>query len=191
MTDHGGTSEQLWTVRARVLERPPRPPTACHTVLTSDPPAGCSGVEVVGLDPRTVPGAAIHRGGTVFTPTLRLTGRYDGGRLVLTQPPTLVQRRAYATPPVRRRTGSVPAGPGAARTIEAAPSDVDLAAIRERLHADAELADHGIAILGSGQAGGQVLLWVVVAGPEQTEFLLDRYGPHLVVEGWLEPVPPR
>lgn len=142
MADHGGTSERLWTIRAPVLERPPRPPTACHAILTSDPPAGCSGVEVVGLDPRTVPGAEIHPGGTVFTPTLRLTGSYDGGRLVLTEPATLAQDRAYPPPPMRRRTG-------------------------------------------------RVLLWVVAAGPEQTQFLLDRYGPHLVVESWLEPVPPR
>jgi hypothetical protein len=76
-----------WTVDASVLQVPPGPPIACRTLLMSLPPAGGSGVEVGGMDPRSVLGTTVYDNGTTHTPGLRLTGTYDGHRLTLTEPP--------------------------------------------------------------------------------------------------------
>lgn len=85
MADGDSTAAGLWTVDAPVLLVPPRPPIACQMILSSLPPSGGSGVVVSGLDPRVVPGAHVYDNGTIQTPTLRLTGRYDGTGLTLTQ----------------------------------------------------------------------------------------------------------
>jgi hypothetical protein len=87
-----------WTVDAPVLIVPPRPPIACLTVVLSNPPAGGSGVEVRGLDPREVPGSTCFGRGIVLTPTLRLTGSYDGRCLALSEPPSPVDTRHEEIP---------------------------------------------------------------------------------------------
>jgi hypothetical protein len=88
----------LWTVDAPVLEVPPRPPIAAKSILTSLPPAGGSGVEVRGVDPRSIPGATVYGNGTVLTPALRLTGTYDGHSLTVTEPVIPAPDQVHAEP---------------------------------------------------------------------------------------------
>jgi hypothetical protein len=101
-----------WSVDAPVLAVPPRPPIACWTIQLSYPPAGGYGVEVRGLDPRTVPGAHVYNNGTVLTPTLRLTGGYDGCCLTLSEPASPVQLPDSREVPARGERGTGCPDPG-------------------------------------------------------------------------------
>ncbi|TDU84279.1 hypothetical protein EV138_6750 [Kribbella voronezhensis] len=163
---------QLWTVDAPVLLVPPRPPLACRTIQLSLPPAGGSGVTVNGLEPRTVEGAVVHNT-TVMTPTLRLTGTYDGEALTLTEPPMPGEEgRGFAE---RRVT------PDEAELVPVEP--VALQTLRQSLRTD--LGDQ---LLQSSALGGILHLVVAAAAEEQAGQLRARYGPHLVISSWLRPV---
>ena len=97
-------AERCWTVDAPVLAVRQQAPIACRTISLSLPPVGGSAVEVRGLDPQAVPGSIRFDNGTVLTPTLRLTGTYDGHCLDLIEPPS----------PVEAGQGDLPAELGAA-----------------------------------------------------------------------------
>jgi hypothetical protein len=229
-------------VDAGVLEVPPQPPIACYMILLSLPPAGGSGVEVRGLDPRTVPDVTIYQNGTVQTPTLRLVGTYDGQALTLTAPARPAPPRtqtppsspsAYATAcpdpgggpytPIQRHAaiayaqaqedfgavwfsedkrvlnvsfaGDLGLHHEALRTVYPGPlcvmatavTQAELTAIQRRLHADQDLSEHGIHILGSGQTFGKIHITVLAVGPDQKTLLRERYGPQVVVTSWLTP----
>lgn len=163
--------EPRWAVDTDVLQVVGAPPLALRSVQLSLPPAGGSGVEVAGLDPRTVPGATIFANGTVQTPTVRLTGTYDGERLTLTEPPIpaesgqgLAERRVTADD-----ADLVPLDPDALQTIQ------------QRLHTD--LGDR---LLQTSASGGILHLVLAAATPEQAEHLRTQYGPHLIVSSWLQ-----
>ena len=124
-----------------------------------------------GLDPRTVADATIFANGTVQTPTVRLTGTYDGERLTLTEPPIpaesgqgLAERRVTAD------------------DAELVPLDPDaLPVVRQRLHSD--LGDQ---LLQSSASDGILHLVLAAATPEKAEQLRAQYGPHLIVSSWLQ-----
>jgi hypothetical protein len=79
--------EQLWTGTATLLQTPDGKLTLCGgATLTSLPPAGCGGAAVKGLDPMTVDGAQRFPNGTITTPSVRLTGTWDGDALTVTRP---------------------------------------------------------------------------------------------------------
>jgi hypothetical protein len=159
-----------WTVDTAVLQVAGRPPLALRTILLSLPPAGGSGVEVSGLDLRTVANVMVFDNGTVQTPTLRLTGTYDGERLTLTEPP--VPAKSGQGLAERRVTGDeadlLPLGPAALETI------------RNKLR-----AEFGDRLLQSSSSGGILHLVLTAATPAQAEQLSTQYGPHLVISSWL------
>ena len=105
--------------------------TACRMVLLSDPPAGCSGVEVRGVaDPMLLPGARRLRNGVIQTDTVRLVGTWDGYALCLTEPP-------LRATPAQARPDPV-----------AAPATPRALAAQQRLVADMrELGRHGVLIM--------------------------------------------
>jgi hypothetical protein len=75
------------------------------------PPAAGSGVEVAGMDPRSVPGTTVYDNGTTLTPTVRLTGTYDGHRLTLTEPPVPAPAPNHPEP-ATETPGTACANPG-------------------------------------------------------------------------------
>lgn len=98
MAESDEAAVHWWTVDAPVLVVPPKPPIAYWTISLSLPPTGGSGVEVCGLDVQSVPGSLRFNNGAVETPTLRLTGMYDGRRLTLTEPPFPVEVEGKRVP---------------------------------------------------------------------------------------------
>jgi uncharacterized protein YhdP len=134
------------------------------------PPAGGSGVEVSGLDLRTVADAMVYDNGTVETPTLRLTGTYDGKRLTLTEPPVPAKSgQGFAETRVTSDDAElVPLEPAA------------LEAIWDKLRP--ELGDR---FLQASSSGGILHLVLAAATSEQAEQLRTQYGPHLVISSWL------
>jgi hypothetical protein len=83
--------EPRWTVDTVVLQVVGAPPLALRSIQLSLPPAGGSGVEVAGLDPRTVADATIFANGTVQTPTVRLTGTSSSSPQRRNRPSTYVR----------------------------------------------------------------------------------------------------
>lgn len=68
-----------------VLESPEHGPQLCFSVDESLPPQ-CGGPEVVGWDWDAVPHESAQ--GVRWTDSVAVVGRWDGGRLLLTEPPT-------------------------------------------------------------------------------------------------------
>src|SRR5438034_1487266 len=60
---------------------------ACDVVLTSDPPAGCSGVVLAGYDFERLPGVS-HTVGWWQTGPMLVVGTWDGHALTVTLPPS-------------------------------------------------------------------------------------------------------
>jgi hypothetical protein len=80
-------AERLWTGTATLLQTPGGDLTLCGGgILDSLPPAGCGGAKVLGLDPMTVEGAERFPNGTITTPSVKLTGTWDGKALTVTRP---------------------------------------------------------------------------------------------------------
>lgn len=83
------SAHQLWTVDATLLQNAQQPLTACYFIRTSLPPAGCSGVQVRGVDLHAVQGVQrFPTRGTTTTPALRLVGTYADGVLTVVRQPT-------------------------------------------------------------------------------------------------------
>jgi hypothetical protein len=206
-----------WTVDALVLEVPPRPPIACRTLLTSLPPAAGSGVEVRGMDLRSVPGTTVYDNGTMLTPTVRLTGTYDGRRLTLTEravpvPAPVHAAIAYAQPDLgvlwfseaarvlnvsftgnvdRHRQALRAVFPGPLCVVPARVAKAELNAVQRRLHADRNFhQQHWIQVLGSSQTIESLHILVAAARPAQIRLLQNRYGPTVKVTSWLQPAQP-
>lgn len=154
-------------VTASVLERRGVAPTACRTLLSSAPPAGCSGVRVSGYDFRRVAGLVRFAGGWQ-TPVLRIEGVWAGHAL-------------------RVRRAAVPHG---GSTPQAPPRRCDVRATRRGL-ALARRIEHGrraAQALAFGPCGRTAWMLVPYAGPRIVAALHARYGHAVVVSGWLLPV---
>jgi hypothetical protein len=101
----------LWAGTATLLQLARGPVTLCGgAVLTSLPPAGCGGPEVLGLDPMDVPGAERFANGTVTTPSVRLVGTWDGTALTVTEPFELRRPTPEPAPPVPGPSCTEPQG---------------------------------------------------------------------------------
>lgn len=147
---------------------------ACHGSLLSLPSPMCGGVDVRGLDPRSIPGGRVQSNGILLTPAVRLVGTWDGHSLTLTEPPI---RAASTRPPTIERCS----GPGNPRS--------DASSLPARISADATLAARGIQLLsvGVGPCPGTVTVEVAVADAKTVSYLQDRYG-EVEVAGWLQPL---
>jgi hypothetical protein len=80
----------LWTVDATLLQTAGQPLTACFVILTSLPPAGCSGVALRGVDTAPLPDVTQFGSGTLSTGPVRVTGTYADGVLTVTRQPQAV-----------------------------------------------------------------------------------------------------
>jgi hypothetical protein len=92
-----------------VLETPTQPATLClGEILASDPPAGCTGVPVVGWDWDAVPGATERSG--VRQADVTVVGTTDGTAFTLTEPPIGVTASDGAGPSYPETPCAQPAG---------------------------------------------------------------------------------
>jgi hypothetical protein len=157
-------SAPAYAVVAPVLDRGGAP-RACRAILTSLPPAGCSGIPVRGFDFEHVQGVIHFHGDGWETPTLRIVGVWNGHALVVTRV---------------GRPGPAPAAPPApARcAIEARPRGMALVRRIARDHA-------ATAPMAFGPCGTTAWLLVPVADAATTRAVHRRYGDAVIVRGWL------
>jgi hypothetical protein len=151
------------------------PTYACDMILTSLPPAGCSGVPVYRANIGQVPGVHRYWNGTMETPSMRLVGIWSGLALTLTQ-----------LPEPARDASSEPDLP-CANTSPATESN--LLALQQRVVEDQRAQrQHGVLVMAVGPCGESLALLVAVADDQVRSYLRSTYGP-VEVSGWLMPAP--
>lgn len=137
-----------------------------------DPPIGCGGPEVVGIDLQTLPGFQRYRNGVESVGTMHLIGTWEAGVLTLIQPPEGASAKDSTPTP---RCAQTPADPGPDSTSEGRKlmSDEDL------------LKARGIQVLEFFVCQQALFIVVSVADTATVEFMNDRYAP-VRVAGWLQ-----
>lgn len=167
----------LYTVTTVVMQKPGEPPHACAATPLPEPPIGCGGPDIRGLDLNTMHGVTRYRNGVLATPVLHLVGTWDGQALTLTRPPDTAPM-ADATPMPMEQCASSPAqvgSPGTPPSVQRVISD------------DSLLKAHHIQVLEFGPCGDRLFMVITVADSDSVAFLKERYG--LVrIAGWLIPV---
>ena len=163
-----------YTITTGLLSLKGGPVMACHLIMLSLPPAGCSGVVVKGVDIRGLPGAHAFSNGTVETLTMRLVGRWDGQALTLTEPPVPAKPTPVAPTPVQ-------ASP--------APITPELVEAQRRLNDDGvNLRSRGIHVREDGFDATGLYVRLAVADRAAVDYLRTRYTAAMRVEGWLQPL---
>ena len=156
-----------YVVTAPVLYRTGRQaPRACLAILTSMPPAGCSGVPVTGYDFGRVPGLVRYGSAGWQTPLLRMAGTWNGRALALKHTPA----PASAAP-------QPPAPPAACHGRPTLPA--------KRLMTRIGRAGEGIGLLELTPCGARVWVLVAVADHTTRAEIRDRFGNRVTVAGWL------
>ncbi len=165
LPDRAGPVRATYVVSAPVLEMHGTQ-TACDAILTSYPPAGCSGVPVRGYDFAHIPGVVRYGGMGWQTPVLRLTGRWDGHALVVSRVAATTTGQAPPDAPDACRAGPHPRGEALARRIahDAAP---------------------GMRLIAFGPCGRTAWVLVPVADRSTVRAIRLRYGKGVIVDGWL------
>jgi hypothetical protein len=163
------TDGPTYSVTAPVLYRTgERAPRACLVILTSLPPAGCSGVPVTGYDFRRVPGLIRYGSAGWQTPLLHMVGTWNGRVLALKHTPAPAS--AAQQPP------APPAGCDRKTTPAAHSLMRQIGRARNR-----------IGLLESTPCGARVWVLVDVADHETRIEIRDRFGKRVTVAGWLRP----
>lgn len=158
-----------YTVVAPVLYRTTmKAPMACLAILTSLPPAGCSGVPVTGYDFTRLTGL-VRFGATGWeTPQLRLIGTWNGHTLTLTRTPVQVTtHRPEPSPPAACHGHATPQAGALARRIT-------------RAHAR-------IRMLELSPCGDTVWLLIAVADKATNSYIHEHFGSRVRIAGWLQP----
>jgi hypothetical protein len=167
----------LYTVTAMVMQKPGDPPRACSFLPLPEPPIGCGGPAVRGVDLLTMPGITRYRNGVMDAGILRLVGTWDGQALSLTRSPETATVHD-ATP--------VPLLPCPTTTAQPEPGVVP-PQVKQVRDDEALLKSHGIQVLEFGACGDSLVMTVVVADSATVDFLIKRY-PGIQVAGWLKRV---
>jgi hypothetical protein len=141
---------------------------ACLVMLTSFPPAGCSGVRVAGS--LTHVSRTVRFGAMGWqTPPVRLVGTWNGQRLRLTRAPApAATTRPEPALSAACHVRTAPAGAALARRITGA---------RRRRIDSLEVVP----------CGGTVWVLVAVADRPTIAFIHEHFGRTVVVSGWLRP----
>jgi hypothetical protein len=147
---------------------------ACLVVLTSLPPAGCSGVPVTGYDFRRALkfGEALTLAGRAAwpTPALRLVGTWNGHAFQ-------VQHVSAA----RASDETQPGPPAACDESSSSQTTRRLARALSRVHAR-------IHLLELDTCRGGVWALVAVADHQTVSYIRDHFGRRVRIESWLQPV---
>jgi hypothetical protein len=122
---------------------------------------------VTGLVIRNVP-SAIRLSGVWMTRPLRLSGTWNGSVLRVTAQPEVWRNPLPADPPVRCRV----------------PSTSFASALANRIG-----ANHvGLPVLETSACGSTAWMLVAVADAPTVSATHHRFGPRVIVSGWLRPV---
>jgi hypothetical protein len=168
----GGLNAGTYFVSAPVVAVVGGAAKACAGVPLSFSPGDCGGVELDGIDIRSIKGTTVYRNGTVETPVLRLTGNWDGRRLILTRPPVVIGDSSVTHLPDCANPAS-----------ERSPA---LSQIQAAIQQDREvLAARGILVLKTAPCIGNLLVVVPVADSVTVDYLQARYSP-ISVSSWLQ-----
>ena len=167
-SESSGTESATYRIIAPVLRaRRTNSWMACRTILTSLPPAGCSGVRIAGYDFRGLPGVR-HAGGAWWSDPVALVGTWDGRTLHLTQPPRPIHGRPSVQSPTPDCRGLFSRNVGA---------------LSRRLRSNAARLD----LLELTPCGGRLLVLVAVRDRAAVD-LIHRFGTDVLIRGWLQPV---
>jgi hypothetical protein len=166
LPDRAGPVTATYVVSAPVL-RVHGVQTACDAILTSNPPAGCSGVPVSGYDFAHVPGVVRYGARGWQTPVLRLTGRWSGRALVVSRVSGTTAGQAPPAAPQRCAARPRPRGEALVRRI-----------------ANDESA--GMQLIAFGPCGRTAWVLVPVANRATVRAIRLRYGRDVIVGGWLQ-----
>jgi hypothetical protein len=159
-----------YTIVALVLYRTTmKTPMACLAILTSLPPAGCSGVPVTGYDFTRLAGLVRFGPMGWETPQLRLVGTWNGHALTLPRTPVPVTtHRPEPSPPAACHDHTTSDASALARRITRA---------HVRIH-----------MLELNPCGNSVWLLVAVADQPTVSHVRGHFGGRVIVNGWLRPV---
>jgi len=172
---HAGSSSVTYEVIAPLLAEPRGRVYACYSIAESDPFGACSGVVVRGVDIRRVPSVHHDASGSMWTPSVRLAGTWDGQALTVTKP---------VRPATPVRTSWLPP---CNATVDSA-TDPGVLAVEERIARDSPaLKQRGVLVLSITRCGNRVDIVVAVADPPTVSYVDRRYGPVNIV-GWLQPL---
>jgi hypothetical protein len=165
-------TEARYTVEGALHQSPRAPTEICGIVFLSLPPADCGGVEVRGVEIRTVKGARVYGDGTVEANDVQLVGTWDGHALTATRSPQTVSPTKVVQIP---DCGAV-AQP--ASTTQR-PSE-----IARQIQEDAvDLRTRGIPVIAAQVCGNTVLVVVPVADRGTVDYLRNRYD-GLAIVSW-------
>jgi hypothetical protein len=146
---------------------------ACAGIPLSFSPGDCGGVELDGIDIHAIKGITIYPNGTVETPVLRLTGKWDGRRLTLTSTPVVIDNSAVTRLPDCANPAS--------------ESSLALSQIQAAMQQDRKvLTSRGILVLKTAPCIDHLLVVVPVADRVTVGYLQARYSP-IDVSSWLQP----
>jgi hypothetical protein len=149
------------------------PAKACAGIPLSSSPGDCGGVELDGIDIHAIKGITIYPNGTVETPVLRLAGKWDGRRLMLTSSPVVIDNSAVTRLPDCANGASQPS-----------PA---LSQIQAAMQQDRQvLTSRGILVLKTAPCVDHLLVVVPVADRVTVGYLQARYSP-IDVSSWLQP----
>lgn len=163
-------STPTYTVVAPVLYRTTmKQPMGCLAMLTSLPPAGCSGVLVAGHDFTHLAGLVRFGAMGWQTPQLRLVGTWDGDALTLTRAPVPVTtHRPAPSPPAACHDHTTREASALARRISRA---------HERIH-----------MLELSPCGDTVWVMAAVADKPTISYIHQHFASSVKIVGWLQPV---
>jgi hypothetical protein len=163
-----------YTVTTYLLSVKGGPVYGCWSVLTSDPPAGCGGFLVRGVDIRQVPGSTIYGNGTVSVAMAKLVGIWENVGLTLTEAPK--PTKAFEATPFGLPCNG--AGTMSEPRAQAVKTSIDF---------DTTLSEHGIQVLDAQLCGHTVRVVLALADRSAVDYITQRYG-QLEISGWLQPV---
>jgi hypothetical protein len=137
-------------------------------------PLKCDGMELRGIDLRTLPGHHVQQDGVVYAYSVKIVGTWDGVAVTATRPPRVVDPRSVVLQPEtcdqRGVSGTDP--------------------VQIRVNKDSQtLKNRGIYLMSDMPCVDGVQVLVAIADPATVEYLTTTYDVRHVV-GWFQPLNP-
>jgi len=163
-----------YTVTTSLMQKPGERAVACFAMPLPEPPIGCGGPPVVGLDLHTLPGFQRYRNGVESVGMMRLIGIWEAGELRLTARPQPESATDLTPTP---RCDQTPADASPDTTPEG----------RKLMSDESLLNARGIQVLEFYVCKQALFVVVSVADKPTVDFMNVRYAP-VQIAGWMRPV---
>jgi hypothetical protein len=144
----------------------------CGSLVLTLPAQCAGGIDLRGIDIRTIPGWQRQRDGTAIASSVKVVGTWDGHAITATRPPQVVDPKSVLwRPEYCDQTGVGGTDP-----------------VQDRLNKDFQiLKSRGIYIMSNMPCVDGVQVMVAIADPATVTYLTTTYGVRHVV-GWFQPV---